>query len=563
MLNLKRNLERIDGRGYRAYQEIKGRYEFEGSTLFIDYVQGDPFAPPSRIRVRIPQEITGFPREFYEKRICNIALCDFLTRRFEDNIKRFVKGNRGTGNSGRVTIDYPGQEILPRSSMVVTREYVEARFSMGLPARGRRVLAQAAEAMFFEELPKLVSYSLILRNLDKDQLIAHLYSCEDQEALRGELPEKKLVAFIANGSILPRASGVDDRPLKSGSVIPFKSPIELEVSLPAPNSGRICGMGIPEGVTLIVGGGYHGKTTLLRAIERGIYNHIPGDGREKVVSIPDTVKIRAEDGRSVKRVDISAFINNLPLQKDTSDFSTENASGSTSQAANIIESLEMGAKLLLIDEDTSATNFMIRDKRMQELVAKDKEPITPFVDKVGLLYKDYGVSTIIVIGGSGDYFDVSNLVIAMDDYLPKEVTLRAKEVASLYPTHRRREGGEVFGVIKGRVPLAEGFDPSRGKRGVKISVKDRSTILYGRHAIDLWAVEQLVDPSQTRFIASAIHYLTRHMDEKKSLREIITHFMEKIEEKSLDLLFVHGDYALARRHELAAAINRLRTLKIK
>ena len=178
--------------------------------------------------------------------------------------------------------------------------------------------------------------------------------------------------------LLPRRSGVDDRPLEGGGVVPFRSPESLRVVLQAPNAGSVPGMGVPVGVTLVVGGGFHGKSTLLRALEAGVYNHRPGDGRERVVSDPDTVKVRAEDGRAVAGVDISAFIDGLPLGQDTHHFTTPNASGSTSQAATIVEALESGAHALLVDEDTSATNFMLRDRRMQSLVPKDAEPITPF-----------------------------------------------------------------------------------------------------------------------------------------------------------------------------------------
>ena len=235
----------------------------------------------------------------------------------------------------------------------------------------------------------------------------------DQEKIRKWLSETGLVAFIADGSILPRRSGVDDRPLLVNPV-PFYSPDELAVNVDLPHQGMVRGMGIPPGVTLIVGGGFHGKSTFLNALEVGVYNHIPGDGREYVITDRDSVKIRAENGRSIQKVNISSFITNLPLMRDTIRFSTENGSGSTSQAASIIEALESGARILLIDEDTSATNFMIRDERMQELVVKEKEPITPFVDKVHKLYRDFAVSTLLVMGGSGDYFDVADTVIMMD-----------------------------------------------------------------------------------------------------------------------------------------------------
>jgi len=327
-------------------------------------------------------------------------------------------------------------------------------------------------------------------------------------------------------------------------------------------------MGIPGGVTLIAGGGYHGKSTLLRAVERGVYDHIPGDGREYVITRHDAVKIRAEDGRRVEKVDISPFINNLPFGRDTSAFSTEDASGSTSQAANIIEAIETGTSLLLLDEDTSATNFMIRDARMQALVSKDKEPITPFVDKVRQLYRDMGVSTVLVMGGSGDYFDVADLVIMMDEYRPFVVTGRAREIAGEKPTRRQPEGGEAFGQIKQRVPLKQGFRPERGHR-TRVDAKGLHTIVFGDTAIGLSFLEQLVDASQTRAMADLILYLSRnYVDGRRPLSQLIRAVYKELEEKSLDVISPFhgkhpGDYAMPRAQEVAGAINRLRTLVVK
>ncbi|UCC91601.1 MAG: ABC-ATPase domain-containing protein, partial [Candidatus Aenigmatarchaeota archaeon] len=409
--DLKNILRRIDGRGYKAYRDIEGIYSFENFTLFVDHVQGDPFATPSRIRVRVPQEVAGFPKDTFKSKSREIALRDFLTRRFSEAARKFCRGNRGTGNSGTISIDRPGQEILERTSAFVEEFHLEARFVMGLPAFGRRIASRHAEAMFFEELPKIVENSLFFESLDSKSLYQHIETNEDTDFLRDQLDKKNLIAFVADKSVLPRASGIDPRPLTEGKVVPFESPKSLKVRIKLPNKGEITGMGIRKGITLIVGGGYHGKSTLLKALELGVYNHIPGDGREFVVTNPYAVKIRAEDGRRIEKADISPFITNLPFSQETKEFSTDNASGSTSQAANIIESLEAGAQALLIDEDTSATNFMIRDHRMQELVSKDKEPITPFIDKARQLHKDFGVSTILVIGGSGDYFDVADHVI--------------------------------------------------------------------------------------------------------------------------------------------------------
>ena len=563
--DLRRMLRRVDGRGYKAYKGIEGAYDCGEYILIVDHAQGDPFASPSLVRVQVPQRVARLPRYAYSNRSREIALRDFLTRKFFDASRRFCKGNRGTGNSGIILIDLPGQEILERTSTFATELYVEARFVMGLPALGRTVAARHAEAMFFEELPQIVRASLVFQNLSESELQKHIETAEDADSLRDQLDRLGLVAFVADGAILPRASGIDPRPLTKGMVVPFQSAESLRVKVELPNQGAMTGMGIPNGVTLIVGGGYHGKSTLLRALELGVYNHIPDDGRELVVTNPHTMKIRAEDGRRIEKVDISPFIANLPFGRKTSAFSTEDASGSTSQAASIIEALEAGAQVLLIDEDTSATNFMIRDHRMQELVSKDKEPITPFIDKVRQLYQDIGVSTLLVMGGSGDYFDVADRVVCMVEYKPYGLTEQARVIAEKHRTERRPEGGERFGSISERIPLARSFDPSKGRREVKISSKGLQSIAFGTHTIDLEAVEQLVNTSQTRAIGDAIYYATKYMDRGRTLREVVDTVVEDIAKKGLDLLSAKptGDYAAFRGLELAAAINRLRTLSVQ
>jgi len=558
-------LRRIDGRGYKAYKDIRGIYDFGSYVLLIDHVQGDPFASPSRVRVQVAQSEAGFPPETFSSTSRQIALRNFLTRRFAEAARRLSRGRRGSGKSGIINIDTPKQEILERTSAFVDSRQVEARFVMGLPAFGRRVAGRAAEAMFFEELPEIVGASLLYGNLDARGICRHVETAEDADFLRSKLEELNLVAFVADDAILPRASGIDPRPLSRQRAVSFQSPDSMRIGLELPNRGRITGMAIGKGITLIVGGGYHGKSTLLNALELGIYNHIPGDGREFVVTNPNAVKIRAEDGRRIEKVCIEPFISNLPLGADTGAFSTDNASGSTSQAANIIEALEAGAEVLLIDEDTSATNFMIRDHRMQELVAKDKEPITPFIDKARQLYEDLGVSTILVIGGSGDYFDVADSVICMIEYRPNDFTEKAKAVAQKYKAERKPEGGPNFGKIVHRIPIQASFDASKGKRDVKIKSRDINEIDFGRYSIDLAAVEQLIDLSQTRAVGDAIHYATRYMDGRQTLREVIETVEKDIAENALDCISRSpvGNYAQFRKLELAAAINRLRTLLVK
>eukprot|EP00123_Amoebidium_parasiticum_P010244 comp19980_c0_seq1/m.24394 comp19980_c0_seq1/g.24394 ORF comp19980_c0_seq1/g.24394 comp19980_c0_seq1/m.24394 type:complete len:451 (-) comp19980_c0_seq1:35-1387(-) len=446
---------------------------------------------------------------------------------------------------------------------MVTPTHIECRFTVALPAQGRSVMGGEAWNILGREVIDTAKQSLYYAAVNQSQLRGHVLSAEDQEALRAMLPSMGLVGFVSNGSILPRASGADDRPLTKGQAIPFESPQSMVVTVDLPNSGRVTGMGIRPGVTLIVGGGFHGKSTLLNALEVGMYNHLPGDGREFVSVVPSCVKIRAEDGRSIAGVDISPFIGNLPYGKDTCNFSTPNASGSTSQATNIIEALEVGSKLLLLDEDTCATNFMIRDRRMQALVSREKEPITPFLHKVRSLYTDHGVSTILVIGGSGDYFDVADAVIMMDSYMPRDVTAEAKKVAAEMPNDPSVLGltGGKFGGGRARMPLGHSIVPG------KVSVRAMDTVSYGDITIDLSAVEQIVETGQTRAIADSISYLRQRYMEgvPRTLSTLLAQLERDFDESGLDVLsdWYLGTYTRPRMLEVAAALNRLRTLAVQ
>jgi predicted ABC-class ATPase len=565
-------LRRIDGRGYKAYKDLQGReFSFANFTLFADHIQGDPFASPSRLRVRLDPQVSAFPEDTFSNPSRERALRDFLLRVFFREAAG-VSARRGTGKSGLISVDRPGEEILLRSACRVNAEFTELRFFAGLPADGRRVLGQEAEEMLVKVLPRLVEASLLFKNLDPAALYCHIETSEDADELRGKLAPLGLVSFVAEGSVLPRRSGVDDRPLENG--LPFVPPPGLTVEVRLPNRGVVRGMGIPRGVTLIVGGGFHGKSTLLRGVERGVYNHVPGDGRELVVTDPTAVKIRAEDGRSVMGVDISPFIGSLPGRAgaggvETAFFETANASGSTSQAANILEALEAGSALLLLDEDTSATNFMIRDRRMQLLVEKANEPITPFVDRVRSLYTDLGVSTVIVMGGSGDYFDTADTVVAMVGYEPMEATREARAIAEANPTGRSTECGPMAGFKKppGRVPLKESLDARKGRKEVNLKALGTRSILFGTEEIDLAGVEQIVEGGQARAIGAAMVYARgKYMDVAAPLNEVIEKVMEDVMRGGLDciaLLPFPTDLVGFRAQDLAAAFNRLRALRVR
>ncbi len=559
-------LQRIDGRGYGAYKDLRGTYQLHDCILCIDHVQGDPFAAPSRLRLLLPLPLAGFPSFCLASPIRRVALCDFLTRAFHRAIHQRAHARQGSGASGQIRIDVPGQEVLPRSSVALSDTHVEARFTVGLPARGRTVLGQQAMSLLCETLPAIADQSLRYRASQQAEVARHLHVVEDQQGLRSLLQAHNLVAFIADDALLPRRAGNDDRPLQSSPVVRWQTPESLALELDLPHAGRVRGTGIPQGVTLIVGGGYHGKSTLLKALIRGVYNHIPGDGRDRVVTDEAAIAIRAEDGRRVEKVTITPFIDDLPYGQSTTQFCSDDASGSTSQAANIIEALEVGARVLLIDEDTSATNFMVRDRRMQELVAKTQEPITPFIDRVRQLYTQHGVSSVLVIGGVGDYLDVADTVLQMDAFHPRDVTASARAIAAAWPARAQRqsEGDTPWEPPQPRPVRHESLSPQRGRRE-KVRARGVRAIQYGAEEIDISHVEQIVDASQTRYIADCLQHAYHHLaDNRQTIHYLVKRTEAIVHEHGLEAIqpYLAGDRAWARPLEVAAALNRLRTLQI-
>lgn len=557
--DLKRELEKIDGRGYKTYKTLEGQYSFEDYILSIDHVQGDPFASPSRIRV-IVNSNNNFPKNLFDEKYKKITICDFLTRLFSKNIYKYGEKVFGSGKSGLIEISKCSQQVIERTSIIINNEKIEARFYVGFPARGRSVLSKELEKILFNIIPNIVKNTLIYNNINIKALNDKLKLLEDQEFIRKQLKDKKLIAFIANNSILPRESGISQKPLKDGKK--FISPKELEVEFNTPNRGLIKGMGIPEGITLIVGGGYHGKSTLLKALELGVYNHIEGDGREFVITDNTALKVRAEDGRAITKTDISLFINNLPNGKDTKKFYTENASGSTSQAANIIEGIESGTKLFLIDEDTSATNFMIRDSVMQQLVSKDKEPITPFIDVARSLYKQKGISTILVAGSSGDFFDIADLVIQMDNYEPYEVTKKAKALSrGITNVNENLKVDIDFNrvILKGTIESSP--------KGVKVKTLGKDGISINKENIDLRAVEQIVDNEQLNTIGAIMKYAeNKLMGKNLTLAQIADNITEELKNNLIGIENIKGGYgsfAIVRKQEIMCVYNRYRKIKIR
>lgn len=542
---LARRLRSLDSRNYGAYRSLAGRHDLGIAELVIDKVQVDPYAPPSLMRV-----IAGrpdIPARLVSDRPGLIAAEDYLRRRLIAEITAVCP--RREIDAGRAT-----QHIIERTTIRIDTAHdnrVEARLLVSLPASGRRIRGHQAARLLTEDLPRIIRQAIL--NADVEEMGEHVAHVRDVEGVRGELARRGLVAFIANGSVLPRRSGVSDEPLPGATA--FVAPASLTTSITLPSGRTLEGMGIPEGVTVIVGGGFHGKSTLLRALERGIHPHVVGDGREFVVTRSDALAIRAEDGRAVTGADISPFITNLPGGQDTRSFSTPNASGSTSQAANLMEGLACRAGVLLIDEDTSATNFMIRDDRMRRLIPDEFEPITPLASRARQLSEE-GISTVLVTGGSSQFLDVADRVIAMREYVPREVTAAAKVLAQPAPP---APATDMLGAASRTARRI--LDP-RCLTARKPPKASGATIRLGHETIELTALSQLLEEPQTRAIARCLDLLAT---EQASIGELVDDLEDLIDQEGLSALSNRphpGLLARPRRFEIHAALSRLRTLRL-
>ena len=557
------HLHALDGRSYAAYKAIVGRYRAPaGWFLHIDRVQSDPYAPPTRIHVDVPTDLHGLElldeADLLADADRRLAVGDFLTRELH-------AGFRGTA----LSIASPGQEILQRSSIILRPDekkegsgwILEVRARLALPAQGRSIQGHEASRIVGRDLVRELEEAMDLTGERGDRLVRHIATLEDHRALTATVARNGWVSFLADGSVLPRRSGVSDEPLDGG--VPLEAPESMAATVELPHAGTVRGTVVEAGVNVIVGGGYHGKSTLLSAIERGVYPHVPGDGRELVATVPDAVKVRAADGRAVTGVDLTPFISHLPAGRDTASFTTRNASGSTSQAASIIEAVEAGATTLLLDEDTSATNLLIRDSRMRALVAAEREPITPLVDRITALFRRRGVSTVMVMGGSGDYLDVADRVLLMDAYHLRDVTEQARRVVADQP--RPLTGLEDFAEPRQRVPEPA---PPRTRRGpVRTRAHGTSTLVLDREDIDISDVGGVTDPGQAEAIAYALRaLLEQRFDGVSPLRECLDDLEALLDEEGLDALTDERErpafLVRPRMVDVAAAVSRYRKLEL-
>ena len=554
---LRQQLSSIHRKSYPAYKTLKGIYDFKHFLLSIDHVQGDPFASPSHLSIQVPAKIAAFPAFCFSAKNIRIAVQDYILRKFSQQLSIYNFKAKGSGKSGSISTSVCGQKVLERTACEISSDFVTVRFTVGFPANGRTINAFELEKILFEFLPSCVEKSLLYKNLSPKAVESVVFLAEDQEFLRQELKKRQLVAFVANHSILPRESGISQKPMKNA--VPFQSPASLETEITLPHRGKIKGMAIPQGITLIAGGGYHGKSTLLTALEDGVYNHIAGDGREFVLTDSSAVKLRAEDGRFIKDVDISLFINDLPNGKDTHCFSTLDASGSTSQAAGIVEGMEAGSTLFLLDEDTSATNFMVRDGFMQQVISRDKEPITPFLERAPQLFSKAGISTILVAGSSGAFFHIADTVIQMDRYQALDITEKVKKLCSDYPL-------PPSSVPSFYMPSSKRVMSSTKKasyKDFKMKCHGKDSFSIGKDTVDLRYIEQLTDKEQTAALGELLRYAQEYLvDGKRTISEIISVLQNKIEKDGFSAFFGNSyipcGLAVPRIQEIFSCFNRYR-----
>ena len=583
------HLHAIDGRSYAAYKAIVGRYRSPlGWVLYIDRIQPDPYAPPTAIRVVLPlaltgadarltgtnetltgtnEPLTGTNSHLTASPTRAVALRDYLAR----TLRELLKGQA-------ISIAPAGQEILERSSVNLHETwqddfstpafnapgpYLELRLRWSLPAFGREIAGRQAARNLNLDLARAVA-GLDLRESELGaEAWKHCQVAEDHAALQEILVERGWVAFLADGANLARRSGVSQLPLEGG--VPLTAPETLAQTVQLPHAGVVRGTAIPAGVTVIAGGGYHGKSTLLNAIARGIYPHIPGDGRELVATVPEAMAVRAADGRAVTGVDLRPFISHLPgRDADPAQFTTANASGSTSQAASIMESLELWGQsaqaALLLDEDTCATNLLIRDQRMRALVSSEREPITPLVDRIRALHRERGISTLIVMGGSGDYLDVADQVLIMDSYRLVDATAQARQVCDSQP--RMDTSLPDFPLPAQRLPQR----PEAKRRGPsRTRALGTQRLVLDRHEVDVADVSGLVDEGQALAVAWALRaLLERHFDGRTSLSQALAQVAKRLDDVGLDALGEAHPAFLVRPRlvDVGAAVNRLRSLQV-
>jgi len=529
MRELHQRLLKLHGKPYGVYKSLQGQYfNFGDFTIKFTHIQGDPHAQPSKAMLSSKMSSLGFPEDLLGTKEKEISLADFLLRQFDKTAEN-------------ISIVRAHSQIMQRNSLYIENGIVRILVSVNMPGDGRRIEGEKASELLIGILSDWVTTAMYWNNLNKEACKAHIEYFINRNFLLSQLSEKKLAAFVPNGAILPRESGFSEAPMQNA--VPFISPPELLVELNLPNGERVAGMGIPNGVTVIAGGGFHGKSTLLHALEEAVYPHILGDGREYVVIDESATPIKTEEGRVVNGTDISSLVRELPLKGNTKNFCTKNASGATSQAANLLEALELGASTILIDEDASAVNFLIRDERMRKLINAESEPLIPLTDRIRE-FANKGINFIIVSGACGDYLSLADWVIAFTEYKARCFTEITKEFKV------ESEGWRVGSRVVNTEVFQEGLKPgSVLEKNVKVKAA-AGQISIGMLRTDLRKFPTFCHQELQRGIAEILHNFIKE-NVGGNLKDALKSVCEKLPENETN------DLALPRVIELGAAFLRI------
>ena len=488
MKALYQKIRSLNGKNYGLYKSLADKpWDFGDFALEFLHVQGDPYAPASRVLIKANLSMLGYAGEWggtYERRL---ALSDFLYRK----LGRLVQ-ERYPGKDAAVIFDTAGPEMLVRNSLWIDNGELRACLQVKLPGDGRKIQAELAAEILTMVLPDLVSAGLYYSKSDEAALQEHFRVLAERKEILSQLDARGLCAFVPDGAVLPRASGLSEMPLEGA--IPFVAPEEMAVTLNV--CGRdIRGMGIPKGITVITGGAFHGKSTLLQALTRAVYPHIPGDGREGIVIDESALRVGVEDGRSVRGTDLSPFVRDLPGGVSTKNFNTLSASGSTSEAANLLEAMEAGSRTFLIDEDSSAVNFLIRDGRVRKLLGDEREPLIPLTDRIREISAQ-GYSFILVAGACGDYLDLADNIVIMANYKAEVPQVKVTACAEL----GRSEPAEVSqprSFVAYMQPLQKSVRPTSAvERQVKVKLAGDTLLQIGFLVSDTSRLNTLVDRQQ-------------------------------------------------------------------
>ncbi|MBR6832348.1 MAG: ABC-ATPase domain-containing protein [Fibrobacter sp.] len=484
MKALYQKIRTLNGKNYGLYKSLADKpWDFGDFALEFLHVQGDPYAPASRVVIKANLSMLGYAGEWggsFERRL---ALSDFLHRK----LSRLVK-ERYPDKDAAIVFDTAGPEMLVRNSLWIDNGELRACLQVRLPGEGRKIQAEVAAEILTMVLPDLVSAGLYYSKSDEAALQEHFRVLAERKEILAQLETRELCAFVPDGAVLPRASGLSELPLEGA--VPFTAPEQMAVTLNV--CGReIRGMGIPKGITVITGGAFHGKSTLLQALTRAVYPHIPGDGREGIVIDESALRVGVEDGRSVRGTDLSQFVRDLPGGVSTKNFNTLSASGSTSEAANLLEAMEAGSRAFLIDEDSSAVNFLIRDVRVRKLLGDDREPLIPLTDRIREISVQ-GYSFILVAGACGDYLDLADNIVIMANY--KAECAKSSQPGTCSGEAAVSSARPFVGYMQ---PLQKSVRPTSAvERQVKVKLSGDTLLQIGFLVSDTSRLNTLVDKQQ-------------------------------------------------------------------